>query len=29
VKQGLAADADVILDPGTLEPGAAVYALAD
>jgi RND family efflux transporter MFP subunit len=29
VKQGLAADADVIVDPGALEPGAAVYALAD
>jgi RND family efflux transporter MFP subunit len=29
VRQGLAADADVIVDPGTLEPGAAVAALAD
>jgi RND family efflux transporter MFP subunit len=29
VKQGLAADADVIVDPGALEPGAAVHALAD
>jgi RND family efflux transporter MFP subunit len=29
VKQGLAPDADVILDPGALEPGAAVHALAD
>ncbi len=29
VKQGLAADADVIVDPGALEPGAAVVALAD
>jgi len=29
VKQGLAADADVIVDPGSLEPGAAVVALAD
>jgi RND family efflux transporter MFP subunit len=29
VKQGLAADADVIVDPGALEPGAAVFALAD
>ena len=29
VKQGLAADADVIVDPGSLQPGAAVVALAD
>jgi RND family efflux transporter MFP subunit len=29
VKQGLAADADVIVDPGALEPGAAVFALVD
>jgi multidrug efflux pump subunit AcrA (membrane-fusion protein) len=29
VKQGLAADVDVIMDPGALEPGAAVFALAD
>jgi RND family efflux transporter MFP subunit len=29
VKQGLAPDVDVIVDPGALEPGAAVYALAD
>ena len=29
VQQGLAPDADVIVDPGNLEPGAAVFALAD
>jgi RND family efflux transporter MFP subunit len=29
VKQGLAADADVIVDPGSLQAGAAVVALAD
>jgi RND family efflux transporter MFP subunit len=29
VVQGLAPDADVIVDPGALEPGAAVFALAD
>jgi RND family efflux transporter MFP subunit len=29
VQQGLAPDADVIVDPGSLEPGAAVFALAD
>jgi RND family efflux transporter MFP subunit len=29
VRQGLSPDADVIVDPGTLEPGAAVFALAD
>jgi RND family efflux transporter MFP subunit len=29
VQQGLAADADVIVDPGSLQPGAAVFALAD
>lgn len=29
VREGLAADADVIVDPGALQPGAAVVALAD
>jgi hypothetical protein len=29
VQKGLAPDADVIVDPGALEPGAAVFALAD
>jgi RND family efflux transporter MFP subunit len=29
VQQGLAPDADVIVDPGSLEPGAPVFALAD
>ena len=29
VKQGLAADADVIVDPGALAPGTSVFALAD
>ena len=29
VRQGLAPDADVIVDPGALEPGAAVFALAN
>ena len=29
VKEGLAADADVIVDPGALEPGTPVFAVAD